>query len=76
MKTCHDRPGRRPIELEGRHLYEVTATTNDRQTATAIVAADDEGKARTALMLVQTTIQLRGQFVTYKVRQINTEIVP
>jgi hypothetical protein len=76
MKTCHERPGRRTIELEGRYLYQVTASTNDGQTATSIVAADNEGKARTALMLVQTTMHLRGQFVTYQVHRIATEVAP
>ena len=76
MKTCHERAGRRTIELEGRHLYEVTAATDDRQTATAIVAADDEWKARTCLMLVQTTMHLRGQFVTYQVRQLDKGVAP
>lgn len=76
-KTRHERPGRRTLELEGHHLYEVTATTDDHQTATVIVAADDEWKARTCLMLVQTTMgPLRGQFVTYKVRQLDAEDSP
>lgn len=76
MKTCHERPGRRTVELEGRYLYEVTASTDDRQTATAIVAADDEWKARTCLMLVQTTMCLRGQLVTYQIRQLDAEATP
>jgi hypothetical protein len=72
VKTRHTAPGRRPVELEGRHLWEVTATS-DGQTATAVVAADDEWKARTCLMLVQTTMRLRGQLVEYQVRQLAAE---
>ena len=71
MKTSHKGPGGRAIDLEGRHLYKVTASTDDRQTATAIVAADDEWKARTCLMLVQMTMRLRGQLVTYQIRQLS-----
>jgi len=70
MKTRHERLGLRTIELEGRYLYEVTAKTGDGQTATAVVAADTEGKARTCLMAVQTTMHLRGQLVTFEVRQV------
>lgn len=73
-KTHHCVPGRTPIELVGAHLYVATATTDDRQTAIAIVAADDEWKARTCLMLVQTTMRLRGQLVEYQVRQLDTGI--
>ena len=73
-KTHHRGPGRTPIELVGEHLYEVTATTDDRQTATVVVAADDEWKARTRLMLVQTSMRLCGQLVEYQVRQIDMEI--
>jgi hypothetical protein len=69
-KTHHRMLGRPLVELIGRHLYEVTATASDGQTATAVVAADDEWKARTCLMLVQTTMHLRGQLVTYQVRQL------
>lgn len=73
-KTHHCAPGRTPIELAGAHLYVVTATTDDLQTAIAVVAADDEWKARTCLMLVQTSMRLRGQIVTYQVRQLDTGI--
>ena len=72
-KTHHCVPGRTPIELVGARLYEVTATTDDRQTATAIVAADDEWKARSCLMLVQTTMRLRGQLVEYRICQLDKE---
>lgn len=74
-KTRHERAGglRRTIELEGQHLWDVTATTDDGQTATAVVTANDEWKARTCLMLIQTTMRLRGQFVTYRVRQLDVE---
>ena len=71
QKTRHDRPGRPALTLVGDHLYEVTAMTSDGQVATAVVAADDEWAARTGLMLVQTTLHLRGQLVTYVVRQID-----
>jgi hypothetical protein len=73
QKTRHTRPGRRTIELEGQHLWEITATSADGQIATAVVAADDEWKARTCLMLVQTTMRLCGQLVEYQIRQIDTE---
>jgi hypothetical protein len=72
-KTRHVVPGRRAIELEGQHLWEITATSADGQTATAGVAADDEWKARTCLMAVQTTMRLCGQLVEYQVRQLDTE---
>lgn len=72
-KTHHRVPGRPLIELVGAHLYEVTATTDDHQIATAVVAADDEWKARTCLMLVQATLRLRGQSVEYQVRQLDKE---
>jgi hypothetical protein len=71
QKTRHDRPGRPTLTLVGDRLYEVTATTADGQIATAVIAADDEWAARTGLMLVQTTMHLRGQLVTYDVRQID-----
>jgi hypothetical protein len=71
LATRHVRDGRRPLTLVGAHLFEVTATTSDDQTATAVVAADDEWEARTCLMVVQTTMHLRGQLVTYAVRQLD-----
>jgi len=71
-KTRHVVSSRRTIELEGQHLWEVTATCADGQTATAVVAADDEGKARTCLMAVQTTMHLRGQLVEYQVRRLSS----
>lgn len=69
--TQHARGDRRPLTLVGAHLFEVTATSSDNQTASAVVAADDEWKARTCLMLVQTTMKLAGQLVTYAVRQLD-----
>lgn len=72
-KTHHQGPNRIPIELVGTHLYEVNATTADGQTATAIVAADNEWRARTSFMLVQTAMQLRGQLVAYRIRQLDME---
>lgn len=51
----------------GAHLFDITATTDDGQSARAVIAADDEWKARTRLMLIQTTMKLRGQLVTYTV---------
>ena len=70
-KTHHDRSGLPSLTLAGAHLYEVTATASDGQTATAVVAADGEGEARTRLMLVQTTMRLRGQEVTFAFRQLD-----
>ena len=58
-----------PSTLVGDHLYDVKATTADGQTAQAVVAADDEWAARTGLMLVQTTMKLRGQVVVFVVQK-------
>jgi hypothetical protein len=72
-KTHHCVPGRPLIVLVGWHLYEVTAATTDHQTATAVVAADDEWQARARLMLVQTTMHLSGQLVEYRICQLVKE---
>jgi hypothetical protein len=67
--TLHQRPGKRPIEFTGSSLFEVTATSSDGQSAKATIAADDDRSACSRIMLVQTTMKLRGQLVTYHVTQ-------
>src|SRR6185436_3056231 len=52
--TKHTLEDRRALTFVGKSLFEVAAISSDNQTATAVVAADDEWKARTCLMLVQT----------------------
>ena len=69
-KTTHMLSTGREITLIGARLFDVAAGTMDGQTARATVAADDEWKARTCLMLVQSTMKLRGQFVTYQVNEV------
>lgn len=72
-KTRHERPGSPVplVELTGAHLWEVTITASDGQIAKGVVAADDERKARRDFMFVQTSLLLRGQHVTYQVRQMD-----
>jgi hypothetical protein len=73
-KTRCARPGRRPIELEGRYLWEVTATTGDGQIETVTVAADTSREAQTHFHFASKTMRLRGQLVAYQVRQLDEEV--
>jgi hypothetical protein len=68
-RTEHERGGRPTLAFDGAHLFEVTARTAEAR-AYAVVAADDEWQARTRLMLVQTTLKIHGQEVTFVVRQL------
>jgi hypothetical protein len=68
-RTEHERGDRPTVTFDGKYLFEVTARTAQAR-AYAVVAADDEWQARTRLMLVQQTLKVRGQEVSFTVRQL------
>jgi hypothetical protein len=69
-KTTHMLSTGRETTLIGSRLFDVAASTEDGQKARATIAADDEWHARTRLMLVQRTMKLCGQLVTFHVSEV------
>jgi microcompartment protein CcmK/EutM len=69
-KTMHTLSTGRTTGLTGSRLFDVAASTKDGQAAREVIAADSEGQATTRLMLVQRSMKLCGQIVTFRVSEV------